>query len=131
LDKCIQPGIKNKKQFIFAIRLKEQAAFIGGIGLTVEQQFSRAEIGYWIGEPFWNNGYTTEATQSIIDFGFGKLGLNKIAASHIAANPASGKVMIKCGMMKEGELKEHTCKNAIFHDLILYGLTRKEYEEKK
>jgi RimJ/RimL family protein N-acetyltransferase len=121
-------GFKSKTHFIFAIRMKNQDEFIGGIGLRLEQDFFRAEIGYWMAEPFWNKGYMTEATQSIIDFGFDKLGLNKLAASHIELNPASGKVMVKCGMTKEGELKEHICKNAIFHNLILYGLTKKDYE---
>jgi len=68
-------GLKNKTHFIFAIRLKTRNEFIGGIGLTVEQNFFRAEIGYWIAEPFWNNCYTTEATKAIINFSFDTLGL--------------------------------------------------------
>jgi RimJ/RimL family protein N-acetyltransferase len=124
-------GLKSKTHFIFAIRMKSSNEFIGGIGLTVEQRFFRAEVGYWIAEHFWNNGYTTEATKAIIDFGFAELGLNKITSSHLEKNPASGKVMIKCGMIKEGELKEHVCKNSIFHTLILYGLTKAEHKAER
>lgn len=120
-------GLKNKTHFIFAIRLKENDAFMGGIGLTVEQRFFRSEIGYWIAEPFWNNGFTTEAAKAIINFGFKELGLNKLTSSHLEKNFASGKVMIKCGMKKEGELKEHICKNSVFHTLVLYGLTKADY----
>jgi [ribosomal protein S5]-alanine N-acetyltransferase len=122
-------GLKNGTHYIYAIRLKNSNEFIGGIGLTVEQRFSRAEIGYWVAEPFWNNGYTTEATKSIIEFGFDKLALNKLTSSHLEKNPASGKVMIKCGMTKEGELKEHVCKNGAFHTLIVYGLTKTDHEK--
>jgi RimJ/RimL family protein N-acetyltransferase len=121
-------GLRNNTHFIFAIRLKTGDEFIGGIGLTIEQKFFRAEIGYWIAEPFWNQGYTTEATKAMIEFGFHDLGLNKITSSHFEHNPASGKVMVKCGMTKEGELKEHICKSSVFHTLVLYGLRKAEYK---
>ncbi len=49
-------GCANGTHFIFAIRLKPDNAFIGGIGLTLERRFNRAELGYWLGEPYWNRG---------------------------------------------------------------------------
>ena len=122
-------GFQNGTHFIFAIRHKAGNEFIGGIGLTVEPRFNRAEVGYWLGEPFWNRGYVTEATQAIIRFGFGSLGLNKITSSHLAQNPASGRVMQKSGMTREGELKEHIRKDTAYHTLVLYGLTRSDYEK--
>lgn len=122
-------GFKNGTNLIFGIRLKPDNNFIGGIGLTIERKFNRAEIGYWIAEPFWRKGYTTEATKSIIKFGFDNLDLNKFTSSHLAKNPASGKVMEKSGMTKEGELKEHILKNSEYHDLVLYGLTKKQCKE--
>ena len=48
---------------------------IGGIGLHTSAEHSRAEIGYWLGVPFWNRGYVTEATQAIVDYGFETLNL--------------------------------------------------------
>ena len=120
-------GLKNKTNYIFAIRLKSHATFIGGIGLTIDQKSLRAEMGYWIAEPFWNTGYTTEAAEAIIKFAFEELGLNKITSSHFEKNPASGKVVIKCGMTQEGILKEHIYKSPAFHTLVLYGLTRADY----
>lgn len=122
-------GLKNGTNYIFAIRLKVSDEVIGGIGLTVEKKFFCAEIGHWIAEPFWNNGYTTEATKSVIDFGFDNLDLNKITSSHLDKNPASGKVMFKYGMIKESVLKEHVCKNNFFHTLVLYELTKSEYKK--
>lgn len=122
-------GFKNKTNFIFAIRIKNDNSFIGGIGLTVEQRFNRAELGYWIAEPFWNKGYTTEAAKEMIHFGFDKLCLNKITSSHLEENSASGKVMTKNGMTLEGTLKEHVSKQAAYHNLHVYGLTKKDYEQ--
>jgi RimJ/RimL family protein N-acetyltransferase len=122
-------GYTNGTHLIFAIRLRPGHTFIGGIGLTLEPRFDRAEIGYWLGEPFWNRGYATEATGAMLRFGFGTLGLNKITSSYLAQNPASGRVMQKCGMTREGELKEHVRKGNTYHTLILYGLTRSDYEK--
>ena len=123
-------GLKNGTHFIFAIRSKPENDLIGGIGLTTERRFNRAEAGYWLGEPYWNQGYATEATAAIIGFGFHTLGLNKITSSYLAGNPASGRVMQKCGMTREGELKEHICKGATYHTLILYGLTKIDYQKR-
>jgi len=57
-------GSKTGMNYIFAIRLKKDNQFVGGIGLTVEKRFNRAEIGYWIAEPFWRKGMATEATKA-------------------------------------------------------------------
>jgi len=122
-------GLKAGTNYIFAIRLKDDNQFVGGIGLTVEKRFNRAEIGYWIAAPFWRKGIATEATKAIIEFGFDKLELNKLTCSHLAKNTASGKVMQNSGMNKEGELKEHILKKNEYHDLILYGITRKQSRE--
>ncbi len=120
-------GFKNGTHLIFGIRLKTENQLTGGIGLTIEQRFNRAEIGYWIGEPFWNKGFVSEATRAIIQFSFDKLALNKITSSHFEKNPASGKVMLKSGMIKEGELKEHIRKDSVYHSLVVYGLTKSDY----
>jgi len=122
-------GFKEGSQYIWGIRLKPTQDFIGGISLIISINHHRAEIGYWIGEPFWNKGYTTEATQALIKFCFEKLNLDKITSSHIVYNPASGRVMEKCGMIKEGILSQHIYKKGAYHDLVQYGLTRKQYDE--
>ncbi len=120
-------GLKRGTNAIFAIRLKPNREFVGGIGLTIERSSNRAELGYWLAEPFWNKGYMTEAARAVIEFSFAQLNLNKVTSSHFATNPASGKVMEKAGMRKEGALKEHIQKNGTYHTLILYGLTKQQY----
>lgn len=115
-------------QVVFAIRLKPELEFIGGIGLMLAKKYHHAEMGYWIAQPFWNQGYVSEALASIMAYGFQKLQLNKLFATHLDQNTASGKVMIKNGMVREGVLKEHIYKNGAYFDLIQYGLTRKQYQ---
>ncbi len=130
----LNQGFKNKDNFIFAIRTKVDEAFMGGIGLTLNVKNNRAELGYWIAEPFWNKGYTTEAVKAILKFGFEELYLNKITAEYLTTNEASGKVMIKNGMIKEGELKDHdvkkdhTIEDGLYVSLVQYRLTKQEYE---
>lgn len=121
-------GFQSQSKYIFGIRLKATDELIGGMGLHLTPQYNRAELGYWIGVPFWNKGYATEATSAILKFGFETLKINKIFATHLVENPSSGKVMIKNGMIKEGELKEHIKKGEVYQSVFQYRLTKREYE---
>lgn len=121
-------GFDAMTEFTFGVRIKFSNEFIGGIGLKINKKFNRAVLGYWIAEPYWNMGYATEAVSAILKFGFEELYLNKIYATHLVENQASGKVMIKNGMIKEGELKDHTKKENIYRSLIQYRLTKEEFE---
>ena len=100
---------------------------VGAISLTIELPHQRAEAGYWIGLPFWGRGYATEALSAIIAFGFSQLNLNRIHASHMTRNPASGRVMIKAGMHFEGCLRQHVMKWGQFEDLAIYAILRSEF----
>jgi len=79
----------------FAIILKSIQELIGAIGLTVNKRFNRAQLGYWIAKEYWNQGYCTEASKTMLGYGFHELDLHRITASYIIRNPASGKVMEK------------------------------------
>ncbi len=130
-------GFKNRDNFMFAMRLKDTHSFIGGIGLTLDVENNRAELGYWLAEKFWNLGYTTEAVQAILKFGFEQLQLNKVIAVYLTANEASGKVMTKNGMIKEAEFKNHDVKRGSsiedneYVSLIQYRMLKKEYNDLK
>lgn len=115
--------------YAFAIELRATGEFSGGIGLTLAPRFDRAEAGYWLGQPYWGQGLASEALGALLRFGFETLALNKIYATHIAENSASGRVMLKNGMLKEGELAQHTKRDGRFHDLWQYRLTRAEYAQ--
>ena len=95
---------------------------IGAIGLEVNKEDHNAELGYWLGREFWNQGYCTEAAKSVIEFGFETVGLRRIASEHMARNPASGKVMQKAGLTREGLRRKHVRKWGVFEDVVVYGI---------
>lgn len=112
------------EQAVFAVTLRAETTLIGAVGLRLHPEDGRAELGYWIGKPFWNQGYCTEAARALIDFGFDALELNRIYAHHLTRNPASGRVMQKLGMIHEGHLRQHVKKWDVFEDLEFYGLLK-------
>jgi RimJ/RimL family protein N-acetyltransferase len=111
----------------FAIVRRADNALLGAIGLRITQQHAHAELGYWLGKPYWNAGYCTEAAHVVVAYGFERLGLQRIHASHMTRNPASGRVMQKLGMRYEGCLRQHVNKWEVFEDLALYGILQSEY----
>ncbi|KAJ4459942.1 putative GNAT family N-acetyltransferase [Paratrimastix pyriformis] len=117
------------KSVMWAMRLKSTHALLGCIGLIVHKEDDNAEMGYWIGVPYWNHGYTTEAARATIRFGFEYFHLERIHARHMAINPASGRVMQKAGMTREGTFRKHAKKGDTYHDIVYYGLLRSEWEE--
>ena len=126
-----RPRFEAGEQVVFAAVLRESGQLIGAIGLVIEGKFRRAELGYWIGRPYWRNGYCTEAAQSVLDYGFRSLNLNRIHAYHFKRNPASGRVMQKLGMKHEGSAPQHIMKWGVFEDVELYGILRSGWRSKK
>lgn len=120
-------GFEDENHFVFAICKQSDDLFMGGIGLHIHRRFNHAELGFWIGEPFWNHGYVTEAAHGVLQFGFEQLELHKIFATHMIDNPASGKVMQKNGMIKEGELVDHLKKGDQYISVVQYRLTKDEF----
>ncbi len=115
------------KQVTLAVTLRDTDQLIGAIGLIVERRFDSAELGYWVGKPFWNKGYCTEAAVTLMKHGFDEVGLNRIAARHLARNPASGRVMEKAGMQREGVARQATKKWDSYEDMLLYAALRDEW----
>ena len=111
----------------FAIVDRGTNALLGAIGLTINAEHDRAEMGYWLGKPYWGNGYCTEAAAAVLRFAFEELGLNRVYACHLTRNPASGRVMQKIGMRHEGRLRQHVKKWGQGEDLETYGVLREEY----
>jgi [ribosomal protein S5]-alanine N-acetyltransferase len=93
-------GFKNKTRYVFAIILKESEELIGEISLHLDGQNPVAELGYWIGEPFWGKGIATEAAGAILHFGFGTLHLRLVFATCHEDNEASQKVLVNNGMQR-------------------------------
>ena len=114
----------EKKGVVLAITRADDQTLIGAIGMNATPEHNRAEMGYWIGVPYWGNGYCSEAAIALIDYGFETLDYHKISAHHIVSNPASGRVMEKAGMKFEGECAGHVRKDGEYHSVRLYGLLR-------
>lgn len=110
------------KLYEFAIVDKESGELYGAIALSNNPMFQNGEIAYWIGEEFWGNGYATEAGQAILQFAFEEKQYHKVFARYFHSNPASGKVLQKLGMKKEGILLDHVRKEDRYEDLIYYGI---------
>lgn len=100
----------------------------GAIGLELDAQHARAELGYWIGRPYWGQGLATEAARAVLRHGFETLGLHRIHAAYFAHNPRSGRVMEKLGMRREGTLRGHYLKWDRFVDSVVMGILRDEHE---
>lgn len=111
----------------FAICVSPARELCGGMGLNITPAHRHAELGYWIGVPFWRNGYATEAARAVAAFGFETLALHRIYAFHFAGNAASGRVLEKIGMSREGRSREHVKKWDRFIDLENYGLLKSEF----
>lgn len=93
----LQQAWDEKKAITYAVILKKSKKLIGAVGL-VGLWGTEGSMGYWIGEPYWGQGYCTEATRALIDFCFNELKLTRIEAEYLVSNPASGRVMQKAGM---------------------------------
>jgi RimJ/RimL family protein N-acetyltransferase len=107
-----------------AITRDPDGALVGALGLRFELEHDRAELGYWIGKPYWGRGYATEAARALVQYGFDTLGLHRIFARHFARNPASGRVLQKIGMTHEGHRRQHEKKWRIYEDEELYGMLK-------
>lgn len=117
---------EERERLVLAITT-EAEGLVGAIGLHMQLEHRRGELGYWIGAPFWNRGYATEAARAVLDYGFGELGLHRIMARHFPRNPASGAVLTKLGMMHEGTMRGHVVKDGRPEDLECYAVLEEEW----
>lgn len=115
----------------YGMVLKETNRVIGTIGfMWMNQDNSTVEVGYSLARAYWNQGLMTEALSALIDMAFTKLNLHRIEAQHETSNPASGHVMAKCGMQKEGTLRGRIFNKGKFVDVDLYAILREDWEKK-
>jgi RimJ/RimL family protein N-acetyltransferase len=111
----------------YAVADAGSGVLVGAVGLTITPAHAHAELGYWLGVPYWNRGYATEAAAAVVDFGFARLGLHRIQAHYLTRNPASGRVMQKLGMRSEGVSRHAVRKNDRFEDLEVYAILADEW----
>jgi [ribosomal protein S5]-alanine N-acetyltransferase len=115
----------------WAITARAGTELYGAISLMPVPHHQRSELGYWMGQPYWGHGYTSEAAAAVLAHGFTTLALNRIHAYHFARNPASGRVMQKIGMRHEGMLRQHVRKGEHFEDIVCYAILRTDWLARK
>jgi [ribosomal protein S5]-alanine N-acetyltransferase len=112
----------------WAIQLRSSSEVIGRLwGMHLDEQLSQIELAYELGQNWWNQGLMTEAVKTVIDFFYNEVGFNRICANHASENPASGRVMQKCGMTYEGIMRQACkCNNGLF-DKVNYAILADDY----
>ena len=111
-----------------AVEIDGEAA--GGVGIhtRTDVHAHTAELGYWLGESYWGNGYMTEVINVVVPYAFETFELHRLEACQFGWNPASGKVLEKAGFRLEGCLREAIYKDGEYTDRLIYGLLRAEAE---
>lgn len=103
--------------------LESGGRLVGGIGLLPGQDIHRhtAEVGYWLGEPFWGRGLATAALAAFTEYAFVGMGFRRLFASVLEWNPASARVLEKCGYRLEARLRKSALKDGRLLDELLYA----------
>lgn len=117
--------LKKKKVVpVLAIVIKENKKMIGTIEVMMSEEYKlnrRAELGYCISREYWNHGYMTEAASAVMKYIKDKYDLLRIEGRYIEENVASGRVMEKIGMQKEGVLRKFLYIDGKPYNLVVYA----------
>jgi len=106
---------------LYAISVEGRA--VGGCGLKPKEDIERcsAEIGYWLGKPYWGRGLATAAVRSLTQFAFEHLGLARVFALPFEENLASVRVLEKAGFIREGVLRNAAIKEGRVRNMFMYA----------
>ncbi len=99
---------------------------VGGVGIELGTDvFHRsAEVGYWLGEPFWGRGIASEVLRAVTDYAWATFDVIRLEAGVFSWNPASARVLEKAGYTLEGRLRQAVVKHGRVGDRLIYGLVR-------
>lgn len=114
-----------------AIERTDDGAFVGWCAfMQWNPDFRSALIGYCLAEKAWGHGYATEAAGAMVQWAFDTLDLNRIQSEADTRNRASERVLEKLGFVREGTLRENCILNGDVSDSSVYGLLRREWEQR-
>lgn len=123
----VQRHYRRGDPFAWAIALREDGRLIGSCGFVSQAPERRsAEIGYWLGKPYWGQGYAVEAARALVRYGFEQMGLQHVEAKCFLENRGGQRVIEKLGMKLEGTDRSERIKGA-YPELRLHGITRQEW----
>ena len=108
----------------FAVEHEREA--VGGIGFRLGTDIARlsAEMGYWLGEPFWGRGWMTRAVQAASEWALDDYKLTRVFAQVFSHNVGSMRVLEKAGFEREGIMRRSAIKNGVVLDQVLYAKVR-------
>ncbi|WP_155590823.1 GNAT family N-acetyltransferase [Lysinibacillus cavernae] len=125
LVKQFANNFEGKRGIRWGIERKDTNEVIGTIGFHLWlAAHKRAEIGYEIHPDYWRQGYTKEAVQKAITYGFEHLNLNRIGAVVFLENEASNQLLMKLGFQQEGILRDYMYQNGQAYDTFIYSLLK-------
>ena len=110
-----------------ALRDRKDGTFVGIAALTIGDDPTEAEIGYWIGVPFWGRGFATQASEVLIRHGFTAMGLDRIVSTVVRENTASSHVLEKVGLSRTGEAEIYFPARDRHYPVYLFELTREKW----
>lgn len=126
VDRYVDPAF-----YQWGMEIKETKQLIGTISVVGgEEKTGTLHIGYCIGTPWWNQGYTSEALARVIQFLFDQVGAQRIESQHDPENHYSGRAMARCGLVYEGTLRKADWSNRGIVDACMYSMLREEYLKK-
>lgn len=112
----------------WGIYVRESREYVGSCGFELlHRAWHFAEIGYELGREHWGRGYMTEALRAMLGYGFESLDLHRVEAQVEPPNEASRTVLRKLGFQEEGVARERGYWRGEFHDLVQFGLLRREF----
>ena len=121
----IEFATSNTPPNILAIEVEGQAA--GGIGIHPKSDIHRmnAELGYWLGEPYWGRGIISRAIPQMVEYAFKNWDINRIFARPFGTNTGSRRALEKAGFTLEARFEKTIFKNGIYLDELIYAIRRK------
>ena len=116
--------------YAFLIFRTQDSTLVGGLTLAnIRRGVAQAgSIGYWVGQPYANQGYMSAAVRALVPFCFGSLRLHRLEAACIPTNKPSIALLEKCGFQREGYARGYLCINGAWQDHLLYARLKTDPE---
>lgn len=130
-EKWYESQSANNDTYNFAIETLDEGKYIGGCGINkIDWKNSNVIIGIFIGDKnYWEKGYGTDAIKVLIKFIFNEMNINRIKLNVFSFNKRAIKCYEKCGFKVEGVLRQELFRDGEYHDDILMGLLKEEYNK--
>ncbi|MCE4956818.1 GNAT family N-acetyltransferase [Macrococcoides caseolyticum] len=131
VEKYIEEMLEMAPKIHYRVIIGQADTIYGVCSITVNNKHKKGEIGYMIHPDYWGKGIATQAAKDLIRYGFDDLSLNRIYAVTDVRNNGSIRVLEKCGLQREGHMRQDKIVRGNFRDSYMYSLLRFEYHNQK